>query len=106
MISNEQTNKELAKKIHKAVKSKCLKKDTATLFELDDEATFGIIDEIKKQIDMMLKTVKCAKKVIGEEVAGSDYKKEYEAFKAKVNGILKKDATKCAEMKGLKDKFM
>lgn len=69
-------------------------------------ATFGIKDEIKKQIDKMVKIVKCAKKVVGEEVAGSDYKKNFEEFKAKVNGILQKDATKCAEMKGLKEKFL
>lgn len=85
---------------------KCMKKDAANFIEFDDESTFGIMDEIKKQIDMMVKAMKCAKKVIGEEVAGSDYKKDFEEFKAKVNSILKTDAKNCGEMKGLKDKFL
>lgn len=95
-------------KISKAVKSQCLKKDSVNLFVLGDEQldTFGIMDEIKKQIDMIKKTVKCAKMVVEKEVAGSDLKKTYEEFKMKVDGILKNDTKKCAEMKGLKDKFM
>lgn len=95
-------------KISKAVKSQCLKKNGVNLFELDGEEidTFGIMDEIKKQIDKMLKTVKCAKMVVEKEVAGTDYKKYYDELKMKVNGILKNDTKKCAEMKGLKDKFV
>lgn len=104
--SNEQTNKDLAMKIHNAVKTKCWKMNSVNFFELDDETAFGIMDEIKKQIEMMKKMVKCAKMVIAEAVAGSDYKKDFEEFKMKVNGILKTDATKCAEMKGLKEKFL
>lgn len=103
-----QTNKDLAKKITEEVKNKCLKKTNVELFELDDEplVAFGIMDEIKKQIDMLLKTMKCAKMVIGEEVDGTDFKQDYEEFKAIVDNIFKHDTKKCGEMKSLKEKFM
>lgn len=92
----------------KTVKSKCWMKNDANLLELDDEpiVAFGIMDEIKKQIDLMMKTLKCTKMVISKEVSGTDFKKDFDEFKATVDNILKNDSKKCATMKSLKEKFM
>lgn len=67
--------------------------------------TFGIIDEITKKIDGFFKTVVCSLNVIGDVVKETDFKKDYEKFKAAVEAVVKHDVKMCMEKNlGLKEK--
>lgn len=69
-----------------------------------ESATFGIIDEITKKFDGFFKYVVCSLNVIGDVVKETDFKKDYEKFKAAVEGVIKKDMKMCMDSKDFKAK--
>lgn len=72
---------------------------------IDDESTLGIVDDITNKLEELKNQIKCAINVIGKVVGGSDLEKKYVEFKAAFKAILTKDVKKCAQVRGVKDKF-
>lgn len=83
---------------------------------IDDDASFfaeeplgpitiGVIDEISQKIDDFFKKVVCSLNVIGDVVKETDFKKDYEKFKAAVEAVVKHDAKMCMDSNlGFKEK--
>lgn len=100
-------NKDLIIKIQEALKTKCWKTGNDNLFALVDEPiTFNIMDDIKHQVEMMVKRVKCAIALTGQLIGESDLKREYEEFKTTVDNIMMNEMVKCAQKDDLKERFM
>lgn len=79
-------------------------------FMIEEESfgpiTFGIIESISKSIDEFFKAVNCSLDVIGNVVNGTDFKKDFEEFKAAVIAVLKNDLRVCKDSDvGLKAKL-
>lgn len=59
--------------------------------------TFGIFESITKKIDDFFKMVTCSLDVIGNVVKETDFKKDYEKFKAAVEAVFKDDLKMCMQ---------
>lgn len=81
---------------------------SATPSPIDDEShflneesfgpiTFGIIDSITKSLDDFFKKVTCSLDVIGDVVKETDFKKDYEKFKAAVESVIRNEWQMCKE---------
>lgn len=71
-----------------------------------DDSMFGLMDIVTKTLDDFLKKVTCSLDTIGEIVKETDFKSDFEKFKAAVEDVFKNDLKLCMQTKsGLKEKM-
>lgn len=71
-----------------------------------DGSFFGIMDSITNTLDEFFKKITCSLDVIGEIVKETDFKTDFDKFKAAVEDVFKTDLKMCMQSnQSLKEKM-
>lgn len=68
----------------------------------DEPTVIGERDDVMKNLDTLAQVLKCVVTGAGRLVGGSDFKKKYQVFKTKTDGLLN-DIKKCTEVQDLEE---
>lgn len=63
-----------------------------------DESYFGLMDGITMMINNFVVSVTCTSNAIGETVKDTDFKPDYDKFKAAIEDVFKNELTMCKSM--------